>query len=116
MAVGKPSWVAALHAAPNLFFKPLGLCAALWNRKAWHQVLLLKVHLATLCYQQGVVCSLRDLREKTPHLTRALEVKLLGLKLEPLWVVKVCSGLHTKQGLMGNRVLLVDIVEVIGAH
>ena len=66
--------------------------------------------------QQGVVARLGELGEEMAHLGRRLQVVLLALELEPLGVVDERPGLHAQQGVVGDGVLAVGVVAVVGGE
>ena len=66
--------------------------------------------------EQGVVARLGELGEEVAHLGRRLQVVLLALELEPLGVVDEGAGLHAQQGVVGDVVLAVGVVAVVGGE
>ena len=66
--------------------------------------------------QQRVVARLGQLGEEVPHLGGRLQVVLLALELEPLGVVDEGAGLHAQQGVVGDVVLAVGVVAVVGGE
>ncbi len=71
-------------------------------------------HVAALGDQQRVVAGLGQLAPHPAHLLRRLQVVVVALELEPLGVGHRRAGLDAQQHLVGRRVLLVRVVQVVG--
>jgi len=65
---------------------------------------------------EGVVTCFGQLPEQLPHLGGRLQVVLLPLEPEPLGVVDRRAGLHAQQGVVGDGVLPMDVMTVVGGQ
>ena len=65
---------------------------------------------------QRVVARLGHLLEEVAHLGRRLQVVLVALELEPLRVAHEGARLHAQQGVVGEVVLAVGVVAVVGGQ
>ena len=77
----------------------------------------LELDLGPLRDPQRVVAGLRATRAKRWRIScGALQVVLLALELEALRVVDRGAGLHAQQGVVGDGVLALAVVAVVGGH
>src|SRR5271154_7141838 len=74
----------------------------------------LQFQLAALRKLHGARTDLWSLGEEAIHLLGRLDIELLRIKLEPLGVVHRVGCLYAKQNLVCTRVLVFDVVRVVG--
>ncbi len=98
----------------DLVLEPARLGLALRHREARHEVALLEGDLAALGDEQRVVAGVRVIAEDPPHLGGGLEVVLLAVELEAVRVVHGRAGADAQQHLLGLRIGLVHVVQVVG--
>ena len=63
---------------------------------------------------QRVVAGRRHLAEQVAHLLRRLQVVLVALEVEPVGIAHERTGLHAQQRVVGQVVLAVRVVAVVG--
>ncbi|CAB5067676.1 unannotated protein [freshwater metagenome] len=73
----------------------------------------LDLDVRALCYPQRVVARLGIVPEEAPHLGGSLEVVLVPLELEALWVAHERTGLYAEQRVVGLVVRAVGVVRVV---
>ena len=71
-------------------------------------------HVAAIRHLQRVGDRLRVIPERLPHLVFRLEVELLRREAQPLLVRKPRPGLDAQEHVVSRRVLLAQIVNVVG--
>src|SRR5205807_5654101 len=59
---------------------------------------------------------LRNLAKNLGHLRRALEVKLVGLKLHAIRVSHGLAGLDAEQHFLGVCVVVMEVMTIVGGH
>jgi hypothetical protein len=64
----------------------------------------------------GASADLGVIGEETVHLVRRLDVELLRVELEAVGVVHAARGLNAEQNLVGTRVVVGDVVAVVGSN
>ncbi len=74
------------------------------------------LHIGPFGDEQRVVARLGELGEQVPHLPGRLEVVLLALELEPLGVVDGGTGLDAEERVVGDVVLSVGVMAVVGGQ
>ena len=115
--VGNRALVTSLQATlylgtqPRLFGVPVG------HGKLRHQVgSLVEGNLAPLRNEQCVVACLGEFGPHRTHLGSGLQVEVPGVKSKPLGVVHRCPRSDAQQHLVGIRIRLVHVMQIIGGH
>jgi hypothetical protein len=101
----------------DLLDEPGGLVLTVGQREPGHEVGALgERHLALLGDQEGVVARLGGVGEQRAHLRRALQVVAVAVEAETVGLVEPRTGLDAQERIVGLRVLLVRVVQVVGAQ
>ena len=115
--VGDAARPALVQPALDLLHEPGGLVLALGQREPGHEVGALgERHLALLGDQQRVVARLGQVGEERAHLRGALQVVAVAVEAEAVGLVEPGPGLDAQERVVGLRVLLVRVVQVVGAQ
>ena len=76
----------------------------------------LDVRLGPVGDRQRVVARFGKLLEQRPHLCGRLEIVLVAVELEAVWLAAQRPGLHAQQSVVRQRVVLVGVVQVVGGQ
>ena len=114
--VGDAGGIALIEAVLDLFDEPGLLGLAVRHREARHVVgARVELDLAPLGDEQCVVAGLGMIAEDLPHLGGRLDVVAVAVELEALGVVERRPGLHAQQSGVTAGVVLVGVVQIVGA-
>ena len=75
-----------------------------------------QVDIAALGHFQSARECLRNLAENRVHLLRGLEIELVSGKLQAVRVTDGLPGLNANQHVLGARILLGEVVAIVGGH
>ena len=97
-----------------LFLQPRVFTFTCWNLKLRKQVFpFAQSNVATLCDQQGVIATFRNLLKQFTHLGCGLYIKGVIIKLKSLRICQGRTGLNTEQRLVSACIFLSCVVQII---
>ena len=106
-----------LKSCPAHFLEVAVERVALRDRKLRERIVdLVQLELAALDKLHRAAHHFGRMGEQPLHLFGGLDVKLLGIKFEPLRIVNGSRGLHAQQHLVRVMIVFAQIVAVVGRH